>query len=206
MRADFVEIGTCDFATELQSARGRVGFSVEPMKEYLDRLPDVETVTKVNAAVSQADGEMYIYYVPQEIIQRHKLPQWIKGCNSVGAPHPGVQRYLIRHGLPSEWIHTRIIQVLSFSSLCDLYDIRQIDFLKIDAEGHDYTILCGLRDAIASGKVQPPFMIRVECNSVTPLPVRNDMLELLKSLNYSITRQTKADIYCMLNGGTQETD
>ena len=44
---DFIEIGTCDFDTELQRSDGtRRGISVEPVKGYLDALPNIQGVMK----------------------------------------------------------------------------------------------------------------------------------------------------------------
>ena len=49
---DFVEIGTSDFDTLIQASDGTLrGLSVEPIKFYLDNLPDKVLVTKVNCAI-----------------------------------------------------------------------------------------------------------------------------------------------------------
>ena len=46
---NFVEIGTSDFDTEIQKAGDSdVGLSVEPLKKYLDRLPNKPNCVKVN--------------------------------------------------------------------------------------------------------------------------------------------------------------
>ena len=37
---DFVEIGTSDFNTLLQSSKDQRGLSIEPLKIYLDKLPN----------------------------------------------------------------------------------------------------------------------------------------------------------------------
>jgi hypothetical protein len=43
MRYDFIEIGTSDFETLLQESSG-VGLSIEPLKFYLDNLPNKDNV------------------------------------------------------------------------------------------------------------------------------------------------------------------
>jgi hypothetical protein len=49
---DSIEIGTSDFDTLIESASANtVGFSIEPIKYYLDNLPDKPNVTKINKAI-----------------------------------------------------------------------------------------------------------------------------------------------------------
>ena len=47
---DFIEIGTYD---------------LEPIKFYLDRLPNKKNVTKVNAAISEYNGFIDIYHIEE---------------------------------------------------------------------------------------------------------------------------------------------
>ena len=87
-----IEIGTSDFRTEA----GKVeGLFIEPVKEYFDRLPNCN---KENVAVSNIEGEIDIYYIPSETIYNKLLPNWLRGCNSVGKIHPtivkeGLEKY-----------------------------------------------------------------------------------------------------------------
>jgi hypothetical protein len=87
---DFIEIGTAFFDTLIEKANDeQYGLSIEPITEYLDRLPDKKNVTKINGAVV-ADEDINgldVYYIQEEIIDRFNLGIWMKGCNSVGKPH-----------------------------------------------------------------------------------------------------------------------
>ena len=61
---DFVEIGTSDFDTLIEKAdSSTVGISIEPVQEYFSRLPEREKVLKINAAISNFDGESTICFV-----------------------------------------------------------------------------------------------------------------------------------------------
>lgn len=61
---DFIEIGSADFETLLEQATDDVkGITVEPLREYLDKLPNKENVIKVQAAISDKDGVDLIYYI-----------------------------------------------------------------------------------------------------------------------------------------------
>ena len=71
---DFIEIGTSDFDTEIEKQDGRTGISVEPIKEYLDRLPNNERVIKVHGAISDFDGEMNIYSVKE--YEKYRYRDW----------------------------------------------------------------------------------------------------------------------------------
>jgi hypothetical protein len=94
---DFIEIGTSDFNTLIQKATdSTVGLSVEPLADYLNRLPSKKRVTKVNVAVSDRSGHLDIFYVPDAVRKQYALPSWMKGTNKVGAPHPTVVRYLAK--------------------------------------------------------------------------------------------------------------
>lgn len=139
---DFIEIGTSDFNTLIQKATAStVGLSVEPMTNYLEKLPDKPHVIKVNAAVSDKTGKMEIYYVPNDVREKYGLPNWMKGTNKVGAPHPTVMRYLKKHNLPESLMRKQTVPVLSVRKLLSDYKVGSIGLLKIDTEGHDIVIL-----------------------------------------------------------------
>jgi FkbM family methyltransferase len=140
---NFIEIGTSDFDTLIQTcADSTYGLSIEPLKIYIDRLPDKPHVKKVNTAVSDAKGAIQIYYVDPVDIAAHRLPEWVKGCNSVNRPHPTVVKELTRRGLSWETIiRNDMIDVITFTDIVNNYDVESVDILKIDTEGHDCVIL-----------------------------------------------------------------
>lgn len=69
---DFIEIGTSDYDTEIEKCDlNTYGISVEPMKIYLDKLPDKPNVIKVNKAISNIRGEGYMSYLkPEDISEK----------------------------------------------------------------------------------------------------------------------------------------
>ena len=57
MKFDFVEIGTSDFDTNLDKRKkGQKILLVEPVKYYLDKLPNGEGIFKNNCAISDKSG------------------------------------------------------------------------------------------------------------------------------------------------------
>jgi FkbM family methyltransferase len=138
----FIEIGTSDFETLLETSNDTdIGLSVEPLSVYLNKLPNKQNVTKVNAAISDKNGEMSIYYVPPEIILAADLPWWFKGCNSVGHPHPTVSKCLSEMGKSQDFIMCDTVPVKTMETLIFENNIESIGTLKIDTEGHDCIIL-----------------------------------------------------------------
>ena len=190
---DFIEIGTSDAATLIQRAGPTTrGISVEPINEYLARLPSPPLVVKVNAAISDVTGTTEIYYVPDDLRQQHGLPTWMKGTNSIGHPHPTVVRHLTRHGLPLSLIHTRSVPLISLTELLASNDVTSIGQLKIDTEGHDTVIMRQMLDVMTNGGPMPS-IIKFEANSLSKRDEVAAIVQELVALGYTI-RQTTRDV------------
>lgn len=186
---DYVEIGTSDFDTLLESLpHSYRGLSIEPMKYYLDRLPNLANNTKLNLAISNQDKNIDIYYVDPTDIKKYELPDWIKGCNSIGKPHSSVIKYLEDNYLTHIYKRDNIT-CLSFQSLIKKYNITEIDYLKIDTEGHDFTIIRNL----LSTNIRPK-KIRFEANSLYTEKEIKEIIEELKLAGYILIQRTFDDI------------
>ena len=186
---DFIEIGTSDFNAIINKATSStVGLSVEPLREYLDRLPVRDNVTKVEAAVSDSDGDMEIYFIPDSVRVQHELPSWMKGTNKVGEPHPTVVRYLTKHGKPLTLISCKTVPVLSVATLFERYHVGSIDFLKIDTEGHDAVIMRAYLDLIESAPSLRAKRILFESNALICKEEYAVICSRLLACGYSINR------------------
>lgn len=208
---DFIEIGTCYFQTIIEQCNdSHVGISVEPIKEYLDRLPNKTNVVKLNAAVVaphdiDENGEWDLYYVDDETIRKHDLGTWLAGCNSVGKPHDFHINY---YPNPDIWHNTKDkttlptrnlvtlgyvkcvkVKCLTFEQLVQQFDVGKIDILKIDTEGYDCVLLNSVLDYYESKKKDSPNRILFETNSHTPedevLSVKKRLLEFDYNLKSS---------------------
>ena len=85
---DFLEIGTSDVDTLIQECDDNtVGISVEPIKYYIDKLPNKKNVIKVNSAITgdnvPKNTKIKIFYIPFDIIINENLPIYLRGCNSI---------------------------------------------------------------------------------------------------------------------------
>lgn len=138
---DFIEIGSADFETLIETVNDEVkGITVEPLKEYFDRLPDKKNVIKVQAAISDKDGSDLIYYIDKSKIEEHGLPEWVSGSNSLGQPHPFLTKFFEKD-FYNEIVETREVKTITFQTLVDTYNVQKVRLIKIDAEGHDHIIL-----------------------------------------------------------------
>jgi FkbM family methyltransferase len=184
---DFVEIGTSDFDTLIEnSSEETIGISVEPIKYYLDRLPDKNNVTKLRAALSTEDGECNVYYISDDKINEHSLQWWVRGSNSINNPHPIVLNDI------GEDLYYRIVTIekvptVSWKTLIETYLIGSIGHLKIDTEGHDHIILrdfliyCDQKSFILPDKITLEYFDGISD--------KNEIDKLVLGLsNYNITR------------------
>lgn len=184
---DFLEIGTSDFNTLIENANDNTkGFSVEPIKFYLDSLPNPKNIKKINAAISitNSTDDINLYYIPYEKIIEHNLPRWFKGCNSLGNMHLKVNEHKLEH-----LVEVLIVRQIPIGSFLEEHNIRKIDFLKIDTEGGDTYILEHLYNYLANKeKIYFPKKIKFESNRLTPRDRVNLIINMYSKLGYKSKR------------------
>jgi FkbM family methyltransferase len=160
MKYDYVDIGTCYFeVADGVFAPDKNYLLVEPMAEYLDRLPTGDNIKKENSACSDKNGSIEIFYVPESVILELNLPLWMKGCSKINEPHKVVLNYLNAVGIGKSIINSKTINVISFKKLVEKYNIEHIENLKIDTEGHDHIILNEVARLLSFNKIS--------CDSIT---------------------------------------
>ena len=179
---DFIEIGTSDFDTEIQCAGLKRGISIEPVKRYLDALPNPPYVTKIHGAVSNRSGTIDVYSVSPEDIQKYNLPDWIRGCNTVNAPH-----MCVAGKVPDEIIIKDNVPVYTFNDIIKMCHVRSCKYLKIDTEGHDVIILNSYLDCVSRRFPLIP-KIMFEDNGGCKKEDVEAVLEKLKGYGYTYTR------------------
>jgi hypothetical protein len=160
MHYNFIEIGTSDIETLIESTVDQRGLCVEPIQLYLDRLPNNSLVTKVCAAISDEEGIAPVYWVHPDNIQRYGLPNWIRGCNSIEAPHPTTVRVLDEQNL-SGLLQKTYCRKITWTQLVEEQNVSSVDYVKIDTEGHDWHIV----SSILTGGVRPE-QISFEYNTI----------------------------------------
>ena len=169
---DFVEIGTSDWDTLIEKADdSKIGVSIEPFQIYLDKLPDRKNVTKICAAISDEEGEVDIHYIPQENIEKYRLPSWVKGTPRLYERHPFVLKLLaneaednpLEKAIDPDNIYAKMtIKVRRLKSIIDQFNIKFIKILKIDTEGMDGRILLDYFRCCEHGGYPFPFCVQYE--------------------------------------------
>ena len=167
-----IEIGTSDFNT---LAGIEPGIFIEPIKYYFDRLPD--NCIKENIAISNYEGIAKMYYVKENIIKQYNAPDWLRGCCSMNTYHIRLLQYFKKKDISIE-----TVKVVKIKTIIDKYEIKNIDFLKIDTEGHDSIILNNFLDEVNI----LPEKIQFENNILSDKKEILKLVKRLKEKNYII--------------------
>lgn len=182
-----IEIGTSNFAT---MAGKRDGLFIEPVKPYFDSLPKCR---KENVAVSNFEGEVDMYYMNPDDVDALDLPKWLKGCNMMGEPHPTMVDVLRREYGSISPIKCHKIKVVRIKSLLKKHNIEKVQYLKIDTEGHDCTILNDYLDTVGI----LPKIIQFENNQLSDQKEIEVITERLTKLGYKM-KYSNGDVICRL--------
>jgi len=199
MNLDFLEIGTSNFRTLLETATdSTIGISVEPLSHYLNQLPNKKNVIKENIAIAfnNLEKQIEIYYVPENIIKEKNLPAWLKGCNSLSTYHPKHIELDIVNLVKIE----HVLQI-PISNLLEKYKVESLNFLKIDTEGGDCDILLHLQKYLdmKGSKSLFPKKIQFESNSLTEKTKIQKVLHTYEKSGYRISKKKKTDIVLVLD-------
>ena len=173
---DFIEIGTSDFDTLIETSNDNaVGISIEPIKYYINRLPDKQNIIKVQAALSTTDGEVDVYYIEDSKIEENNLPWWVRGSNSINNPHPFAIKELGEE-LYNSLVTIEKVPTISWKTLIDTYNVGSVDYLKIDTEGHDHIIFRDFLDYCKEHSFPIPSKITLEYHDGVSNKVEIDKL------------------------------
>lgn len=179
----FVEIGTSNFDTLIETAsENDYGLSIEPLSMYLDQLPSKKNVKKMNMAVTDVakTKNINMYYIPESVIKENNLPEWFKGCNTISDYHPLHKKHNVE-----KFVRVDTVELISVDKLFYLNNIKGVEYIKIDTEGHDCIILRGLYEYL---RYLPdnfhPKKIKFESNENTKSDVIDSIISLYKSLDY----------------------
>jgi hypothetical protein len=171
-KLDFIEIGTSDYDTCIQqvdqeyqmgtSSYQYFGISIEAMTAYINKLPHVPHVLKLNTAItpsSQPDNEFHsdplqenkvlwnpIYSLPEFLVSPETgiLPDNLRGTSMMFRINPFIAAKLIPLSLSPILIQKEYVPSISISSLLPMihsYFEKGINLLKIDIEGLDQQIV-----------------------------------------------------------------
>lgn len=192
MRYKFVDIGcghqsvsTDIFGTDVY------GVLVEPIKEYLEVLPSGKNIIKVNAAISEKNGEIDFnafigknpkYYSNEEITKIKNNPKLLREYNknflySGQSSIKNIEK-LLR-------VSTKIkVKSYDLKTFFEKYDITEIDYLKIDVEGYEEEILQQLLIMLEKGSIKINNQIKYEFNHLSDEKNLNKITERIKQFGF----------------------
>lgn len=187
---EFIEIGTGDTNYLQFSGRGdRYAMYVEPIPELLESIPSSSQIIKICAAVV---GDSYrslntplhfMYRVPDNIeyLCGRKIPEWIRGCNTLDTYHPMHVQLRLRRFVEKIPVRT----VISAQSLLIQNAVFQVEHLKIVTEGWEYEILKN----VAAYFVNMPrafYPVRISFQTTHMLAKeKSEILSLFSELSYT---------------------
>jgi len=146
----FVEIGSCYYNTLHHLLdEGWTGYMIDPIGEYLNKIPDHPNLTKIEAAVTSHQ----LYKTPSVsltyITEQHYAnfdEQAKKDFQGMGSTQPF--RTSILSGKIGNYndgdVATKVVPAISLNWLIEYFKIPKIDLLKIDTEGADFDILASI--------------------------------------------------------------
>lgn len=191
MILDFIEIGTSDFETLIENCENQTGLSIDAVDLYLERLPNKPNVIKLNYAISNFTGEVEVFYVHPDDIEKNNLSWYLKGCNTIGEPHSVTLRELKEKKLEN-LLQIKKVPVLSWKDLIERHNIEQVKLLKIDAEGHDIVIV---RNILEGGHNVYPETIVFEANELTSDKDRTEIINFAIEKGYEfVDYNAKKDV------------
>lgn len=184
-----MDIGTSDFRYTIPKNNEK-GIYVEPVKRYIDSIPNYPGTQKLHAAVCKKSGVEKIYYVPLETISNKRLPEWLRGCNQMYGIHPTIKRECEKLQLDyKELVKSEDVDCVTMEDLINKFDVDEIVSLKIDTEGYDCDIVLQVIGLVNSGKLRVG-TVNFETNSLSNKEQLAYTLNLLVENNWE---QIKAD-------------
>jgi FkbM family methyltransferase len=161
----FVEIGACDFNNLDELGQyGWQGYLVEPIPYFCEqltqKLAEVPNMHVIQAAISDHDGTTKMLTLDTFGEDGNAdIPAWMRGISHIkpaeGQAIDNFTSGLITRNAPQHALEMEV-PCMTLDTLIDQNNITEIDFLQMDAEGHELTIFNNY-----SWKVKPK-MMRIE--------------------------------------------
>jgi FkbM family methyltransferase len=142
----------------------------------------------LNVAISNKNDTLDLY-IPSLKNDLSNLPSWITELSSTNKDH--ISKHTSQN-FPNLIVDKISVPCLTINSLIKIYDIKEIDFLIVDTEGHDYDILMDLD----LGNLRPT-KIRFENRHMDDTHTRGkkyiELVEHLCKYGYKLIEETNED-------------
>jgi len=193
MNKFFIEIGSADFDTLLPLAEnGWNGILIEPNKYLLDNNDIYDNVIYENIALNSYNGTVLYTYYDESLYLGIESRDWARGVGTIDSR----MNHMNANLQWKEYERTKMIECLTLDSLLDKYNVTDVDFMKVDVEGNEYSIFSSY-----SWRVKPS-MIKMETShwlsfeEYYGVTYEKLMIELLRKNDYLIWREN-GDLYAI---------
>jgi len=160
-----------------------VPYLFEQLKKNYNKKFENNNIIFINKAVSNFIGEIEMT-IPSEKNDYSKLPFWASQLASVNSEHATGH-------IDSLLVEKIIVETTTINQIVKEYNIKQIDLLHTDTEGHDYTIIMNYNFEIKPNKIM------FENKHMDGLFKRGikyrELLNKLSSLGYKLIEQNSED-------------
>lgn len=145
----FIQVGANDGLTSdpirnlILKHRSWKGICIEPVPYLFDRLKQNyahrDGLIFENVAVSATAGVQPFYHVSVGAGDALglPLPHWFEGLGSFSREH--VAKHM--DGVLNDYIVESLVTVATMSEVLDRHQVRRIDLIQVDTEGHDYEVI-----------------------------------------------------------------
>lgn len=190
MKYQFIDIG-CGHQSVSSDIFGTsdeiFGIYVEPIKQYLDVLPEGKNIIKENCAIYDSIGEIEF----NAIIKNNPRYFSNKEISAIVQDPNRLNDYISKYGnsgqssfldlspkLPTQKIK---VKTLTLEELFLKYNVTEIENLKIDVEGYEEHLLLQLYDLMKLNKVKITNQLKFEYNYLSNLPELDKLTKLICS-------------------------
>lgn len=191
----FLEIGTCDFDTCVEFANSGEwkGVMVEPTPHLVANIR-AQAKHDFNLKIEQVACSDYDGYIKFATAKDDNQEQWSRGIGTVVQDnHTGTCLYSLGDNASMYYNEIEQIPCLSLDTIISRHhsflNHGKIDYLKLDTEGHEWTILKAY-----SWVVKPTF-IKMEHKHINDIIMK----ELLESQGYVVYVEAE-DLYAIHTG------
>jgi len=223
MRLDVLQVGSCIGDTHSNALMWDINkiektsncIFIEPIPNLYKRLvynynrliPDNKFIF-INKAISNKNGfvNMYMLNNIEDCINSNrrygKAPSWAKGISSINKKHIEAHAKYNSAGYISDpEINKITVKCVTLNSIINKYNIKNIDVLQIDAEGHDYDILMDFN----LNNIKPQIIIFEKShidgtfNSDLVTTRHDSLIEYLTENSYKFDKKNRENLRMVLN-------
>lgn len=189
MKYHFIDIGCGHYSVSSDiygTSDDIFGMYVEPIKEYLNVLPSGKNIIKENCAIHDQSGVFEFnaaivnnpkYFSNVKMIEIVKNKQLYENYNR---KYPGSANssFLNVKDCWQNYKKKILVKTMTLKELFIKHNVTEIEYLKIDVEGYEESLLKQLYELMILNRVKISHKIKFEYNHLSNLNVLNELTKM----------------------------